>query len=190
MASRTQRKGRTSAPAPGIAEDLYVQFLDAFYEHDDREKALKLVPKLEATIAAKPKYAGSIRSEEVRSLIAELNGDYAEAARCREAEIRKILELHTLAANTSSWDTVARQYDHADVSDRLDLLALLYDRQGDTERAIAVLEESRQYCQSHEIPFDGTDLLTELTGTRTGSGKRAQGPRPSTTRGRSRAKVR
>jgi hypothetical protein len=107
-------------------------------------------------------YAGSIREEEIRSLIAESRGDFAQAARSREAEIRKILQLHTLSVNTPGWEYVARQYDFSDVSDRLDLLAILYDELGDLDRAIATLRESKQYCESHEAPFDGQGLLDEL----------------------------
>jgi hypothetical protein len=57
---------------------------------------------------------------------------------------------------------VSRKYDFDDVSDRLNLLAILYDEQGELERAIAVLMESKQYCASHNIPFDALDLLEEL----------------------------
>lgn len=92
---------------------------------------------------------------------------FARAARFREAEIRKILELHSLSVNTPSWEYVARQYDFSDVSDRLDLLAALYEKLGDSERAIATLLESKHYCESHGVPFDGQDVLAELQAAHT-----------------------
>jgi hypothetical protein len=110
---------------------------------------------LEKALNASPEYAASIRGEEVRSIIAEFREDLVGAIHSREAEIRKILELHALAAHTRNWDYVCRQYDFSDVSDRLDLLAILYDAQGDRDRATAILVESKQYCESHRIPFDG-----------------------------------
>ena len=143
-------------------ERLYVKLLRVFYEKPNRKQALSVAAELTKALAARPDFQDSIRAEEIRSLLAELRGDLAVAARCREAEIRKILELHSQAVNTASWPHVLRQYDFADVGDRLDLLAALYDKQGDKERAIATLRESKQWCESHQIPFDGQELLDEL----------------------------
>ncbi len=143
-------------------ERLYHSLVKAFYGKGDREGTRKVVARLEQKLAASPEYSRSIRGEEIRSLIAEFRGDFAEAARSREAEIRKILELHARTANTASWEYVSRQYDFSDVSDRLDLLAILYDSQGELERAVSTLLESKHYCESHRIPFDSEDLLREL----------------------------
>jgi hypothetical protein len=169
MTDKARRNGSAPVPESGDIDFLYHEFLTLFYELGNRPRARTLAARLEAALAASPADAQSIRGEEIRSLIAELRGDYAEAARCREVDIRKILELHTLAANTPHWPAVARQYDFADVSDRLDLLATLYDRQGDVDRAIAILMESKQYCEAHHVPFDGQDLLDELTGAKRGT---------------------
>jgi hypothetical protein len=166
MSSTIPRSGRASAGRGNDVESLYAAFLKCFYDDGDREKAQRIAPRLEKALAKSPDAAGSIRGEEIRSLIAELRGNLAEAARSREAEIRKILELHSLAVNTPAWTRVARTYDFSDVSDRLDLLAVLYDKQGDTDRAIATLLESKHYCESHHVPFDGQDLLEELEGSR------------------------
>jgi hypothetical protein len=141
---------------------LYAEFVRRFYGKDDRELAKKIAVQLQAALAASPDLAQSIRGEEIRSLIAELHGEFERAIQNREAEIRKILELHSFAINTPSWDYVAKQYDFSDVSDRLDLLANLYHRHGDTHRAIAVLHESRQYCRSHGISFDGQEMLDDF----------------------------
>lgn len=147
---------------PGDVDSLYLDFLKCFYEDGNHTQAEKVAVRLEAALVESPELAESIRGEEIRSLIAELREDFPEAIRSREAEIRKILELHTLAVNTPSWVYVSREYDFSDVSDRLDLLALLLDRHGETDRAIATLRESQHYCGAHHIPFDGQDLLDEL----------------------------
>ncbi len=147
---------------PLTLESLYDEFLDLFYGNGDRKSARKLVRPLK-DLANSPEYADSIRAEEVRSLLAEFRGDLTEAIRRREAEIRKIYELHGMSINTPSWELVKRRYDFSDVGDRLDLLALLYDRLGDLDRAIAILHESKHYCEAHGVPFDGQDILDELT---------------------------
>lgn len=182
MSSQTQEL----ASVASTIEVLYLKFLKSFYgttalrkpsrrvgrnrRHrlDRRQKNTRtpkvnlLAVELEAALTSTEEVADSIRGEEIRSLLAEFRDDFAEAARCREAEIRKILELHSLTVNTPHWEIVSRQYDFSDVSDRLDLLAMLYDRQGDTTRAIATLKESKAYCASHGVEFDGQDLLDEL----------------------------
>ena len=55
----------------------------------------------------------------------------------------------------------SRQYDYSDLSDRLDILASLYAERGDLDRAVDLLQESKRFCESHQIPFDGQDLLDE-----------------------------
>jgi hypothetical protein len=165
MSSEVRRNRQKAASNEDAVEPLYYRFVEQFYEKENREEAVKLAVRLEAALAAAPEYEGSIRAEEIRSLIAELRGDYAEAARSREAEIRKILELHSLNVNTPGWEYVARQYDFGDVSDRLDILATLYESLGDRERAVDVLMESKQYCEARGIPFDGQDILEELERT-------------------------
>jgi hypothetical protein len=177
MIRNARSNGARLVPGHGQLETLYIRLVRAFYEKDDRPRAEKVAARLEEVLAASPEDSRSIRGEEIRSLIAELRGDFAEAARSREAEIRKILELHTLTANTPHWKYASRQYGFSDVGDRLDLLAILYDAQGEIDRAISVLLESKNYCQAHEIPFDAEDLLHELEEARGGATERA-GPHP------------
>ncbi len=143
-------------------ETLYASLIDAFYDRGDRERARQIATELQHTLNNRPDVADSIRGEEIRSLIAELDGNLQEAIRRREREIRKILELHGLAYGKPGWAYVFRQYDYGDVSDRLDLLASLYANVGDWERAIATLRGSKTYCDGHGIPFDGQDLLDEF----------------------------
>jgi len=150
------------ATLPAELDALYLKFMKQFYANGNRAATRKTAASLQSLLAELPEFADSIRGEEVRSLIAELHGDYAAAIRSREAEIRKILELHTLAVNSPNWPYVSREYDFSDVSDRLDLLAGLYDHVGDTDRALATLRESQSYCEAHQITFDGGELLQEL----------------------------
>src|SRR5262249_27950121 len=162
MSSRAWAKDVNSGPDPGDFDSLCLELLRRYYEEGDRERAGEVASRLEEALASSPDYAHSIRGEEVRSIIAELRGDLPRAIQGREAEIRKILELHERALNTQNWGYVSRLYDYGDVSDRLDLLAILYDKQGELDRAVAILMESKNYCQSHDIPFDAQDLLDEL----------------------------
>lgn len=147
-------------------ETLYIEFLDAFYGAGDRKRSERIAKRLEKALATRPDYHESIRTEEIRSLIAELRGDFATAISSREAEIRKIFELHSMSINTPNWEYILSLYGFGDLSDRLDLLALLYDQQGDLDRAIAVSEESKLFCDAHKIPFDGEEILAELTTAR------------------------
>jgi hypothetical protein len=168
MMSKTARNADESQDE---LELLYLKLLKVFYEKPNYKQASAVAEELEKVAAARPGFQDSIKGEEVRSLLAEVRGDLNSAARSREAEIRKILELHALSANTPGWPHVLRQYDYSDISDRLDLLAALYDKQGDEDRAIATLQESKQWCQSHQIAFDGQDLLDELLEHRGSAGR-------------------
>ncbi|MEX0703948.1 MAG: hypothetical protein WD069_17745 [Planctomycetales bacterium] len=161
---------------------LYLDLLRLVYEEEDRAQAEPVAKRLEAALAESPDFAESIRGEEVRSLIAEVRGDLTTATRSREAELRKILELHALTRGTSAWEAVVERYDFSDVSDRLDLLASLYDRAGDLERAIDTLRESRRFCDAQGVPFDAQDMLDELeqardAGNSKNGGKLAPAPR-------------
>jgi hypothetical protein len=162
MNSDLASNGINVSPSAGDFESLYLELLERYYEEGNREQARKVASRLEKSLAASPEYAYSIRGEEVRSIIAELRDDLSEAIKSREAEIRKILELHTRTLKTANWEYVSQRYGFGDVSDRLDLLAILYDKQGELDRAIAILLESKQYCEANAVPFDAHDLLDEL----------------------------
>jgi hypothetical protein len=158
---QSDKSSGSSKQIDGV-ETLYAFLIEAFYNREDREQAKKIASKLEDVLNRQSDVANSIRGEEIRSLIAELDGNLQEAIRRRECEIRKMLELHSLASGKPSWAYVFRQYDYSDVSDRLDLLDSLYANAGDWEWAIATLRESKAYCDGHGIPFDGQDLLDEF----------------------------
>lgn len=159
---RTQRR----STGPQTIESLYLDLLRSFYGDGDRKKARQIAARLSKALVASPEFNDSIRAEEVRSLIAELHGDLVAAIKSREAEIRKIFELHSLAINTPNWQHVFKLYDFSDISDRLDLLAILYDGAGDLDRAILTLRESKQFCEAHKVPFDGQEILEELEASR------------------------
>jgi len=161
MTRKMPRNHNGSSPVTDPIEALYHELLGAFYEDEDDERARPIASRLEAALKNRPDVADSIRGEEIHSIIAELQGNLAEAIQYREREIQRIHELHSLAQGTPGWDYVRRQYDHGDLSDRLDLLAILYADQGDFKRAVATLQESKQLCESHRIAFDGQDLLQE-----------------------------
>lgn len=160
--TKTRRTNSNPQEHADDVERLYLKLLRVFYEKPNQRQAKAVAAELQQALAARQDVQDSIRGEEIRSLLAEVRGDLASAARSREAEIRKILELHSVAANTPGWSQVIRQYGYSDIGDRLDLLAALYDKQGDSDRAIATLQESKQWCQSHQVVFDGQDLLDEL----------------------------
>ena len=174
MIRKVPRNRPVAAGTADEIEILYVDLLRSFYEEEDRERAKAVARRLEAALADHPEYAVSIRAEEIRSLLAELRGDLVEAIRNRESEIRKILELHSLSRDKPSWEFVLRQYDYSDISDRLDLLATLYADQGDLDRAIATLYESKQFCESHRVLFDGQELLDEFEQKRRAAGEDRQ----------------
>jgi len=144
------------------AESLYYQLLECFYTDEDRVASKAVAVQLKSLLEAQPEVAESIRGDEINLLIAEIDGNLKEAIRYRESEIRRILELQLATKDTPQWDYVRRRYDFSDVGDRLDLLAILFDEDGDTERAISTLNESKRFCESHGIAFDGQDILDEL----------------------------
>jgi len=159
MATRTKRSEK--AKAPKQIEDLYIDLLDALYEQASPELARPIADRLETLLQNDTRYKGSIRLEELRSLIAESRGEVGEAIRCREREIRKILELHNLAASGPEREYVLKKFDHTDVSDRFDILSTLYADSGDLRQAVETLRDSKSYCKAHDVPFDGDDLLQE-----------------------------
>ena len=65
------------------------------------------------------------------------------------------------ARDTAGAGFVFGQYSHADLSDRLDLLAVLYHDSGNLDKAISTLKESKQVCEKHGLKFDGVDLLQD-----------------------------
>jgi hypothetical protein len=144
-------------------ETLYHRLLNSWYSKHDRTKALPIANRLEAALERVSTGRSSIKAAECRSLIAEVRGNLAEAIEQREKEIRLIRRLHNISLDTPGRDFVLRRYDLSDVSDRMDLLAMLYHDAGNLDKALQILRRSKRLCQSHGIPFDGADLLEEYT---------------------------
>jgi hypothetical protein len=140
---------------------LRLKILHWFYEREDRRKALPFCARLQALLERTPDAHEAILGEECWSLICEVRGDLAGAIAYRQREIELIKRLHRISINTPGRDIVWRGYDYSDLSDRLDLLAILYHDAGNLPQAIRVLRESRQLCKRHGIAFDGADLLRD-----------------------------
>jgi hypothetical protein len=140
---------------------LHMKILHWFYGREDRRKALPFCARLQTLLEGTPDVHEAILGEECWSLLREIQGDLAGAIAYREHAIELIKRLHRISVNTPGRDYVLQRYDYSDVSDRFDLLAILYHDAGDLAKAIHVLKESRRLCQRHGIPFDGADLLRD-----------------------------
>lgn len=94
-----------------------------------------------------------------RCLIAELDGDPDEAIRYRRMELAGVKKL----LDELDADLLRRiRMGPDDYSDRLDLLALNYLDAGRYDEALAALDESEAYCNTHGIPFDGNDIRADV----------------------------
>jgi hypothetical protein len=85
----------------------------------------------------------------------------SKAIQYREAEIKLIKRLWEISRGTPGEEFVFQQYDVSDLSDRYDLLAILYHDAGNLDKAIQILRESEQLCKENGIRFDGKDLLRD-----------------------------
>jgi len=140
---------------------LYDKLLYWLYERGDVRRASAFSERLARLLHKVAPDHEAIFAEECWSLIWEARGDFRRAIKYRQSEIRLIERLHRLAIGTPQQDIVLNRYGYADLSDRLDLLAILYHDSGNPSKAIAVLRESERLCKKHSIPFDGQDVLDE-----------------------------
>lgn len=147
----------------GDLEKIYLDFLRSFYEAEDLPRSRRIAKQVKIELARRPDLAESIRGDELRSMVAELDGDVASAIKYRENEIRRILELHSLVKDSPGWTYVFSEYDYKDISDRIDILAYLYSQIGDYGQAVELLKESQRFCASHGVVFDAEDMLEEFT---------------------------
>ena len=155
---QTQRKFRGPWDEIGY---LRVKILDWFYGRGNRRRALPFCDRLQTLLEKTPDAHEAILGEECWSLIREVQGDLAGAIAYREREIELTKRLLRISAKSPHRDYICRDHDYPDLSDRLDLLAILYHDAGDLAKAIHVLRESRRLCQRHGIPFDGEDVLRD-----------------------------
>jgi hypothetical protein len=101
----------------------------------------------------------AILGEECWSLVHEAKGERESAIESRKNEIRLIRRLYQLSHGAPHEEVALRDYGCDDLSDRLDLLAVLYQDSGDLDKAITALQESKKLCQEQGLEFDGEDVL-------------------------------
>ena len=140
---------------------FYHKLLFWLYQRQDARRARSFSERLERLLTKAYPKPGSIFAEECWSLVHEAKGDLAKAIKHREKEVKSIRRLHEISVGTPGEDYVLAQYNTTDLSDRLDLLAILYHDIGKMDRAMQTLQESKQYCADHGIEFDGEDILQE-----------------------------
>jgi tetratricopeptide (TPR) repeat protein len=140
---------------------LYMKILHWFYDRGDRRKALPYCNRLQMLLETTPDAHEAIFGEECWSLICEVRGDLTAAIAYREREIELSKRLIRSAVNSPNRAYILQNRDYSDLSDRLDLLAILYHDAGDLGKAIQLLKDSRRLCRRHGIPFDGEDLLCD-----------------------------
>jgi hypothetical protein len=140
---------------------LYHKLLYWLYEREDKVHARAFAENLGQLLSNSSPGHDAILPEECWSLICEAKDDLAGAIDHRENEVRLIRRLHEVSRGTRQQDTVFRLYGYDDLSDRLDLLAELYHDNGDLDKAISTLRESKHLCENHGVAFDGEDLLQE-----------------------------
>jgi hypothetical protein len=149
-------------------EYLYGKLLYWFYEQENPARARPYAARLERLLQKVPDSNEAILGQECRSLLYELKGDLPKAIEHRGQEIRLIEALLRMPLDPQSKKFVLHCYDYSDLSDRLDLLAILYQDSGDLEKAILTLQGSKQLCKREGITFDGGDLLQEYVAEKQG----------------------
>ena len=142
-------------------EDLYQTLLYWLYERENAGKSGSYADRLARLLATVDPAHESIFGEECWSLIYEARGDTPKAIEHRENEVRLMRRLHELSGASTEKSHALEGRDHGDLSDRLDLLATLYHDNGNLDRAISLLRESKQLCELHGIEYDGQEILDE-----------------------------
>jgi hypothetical protein len=140
---------------------LYHKLLYWLYERRDKARARAFAQRLAQLLSKSSHGRDAIFPEECWSLICETKEDLPKAIKHRENEIRLIKRLHEISRGTPQQKDIFRLYRYDDLSDRLDLLAVLYHDNGNLDKAICVLQESKQLCEKSGIKFDGRGILQE-----------------------------
>ncbi len=143
-------------------EYLYHKLLYWLYEREDARKARPYADRLKRLLPKADPNHQAIFGEECWSLVYETKGDLRKAIEHRKNEIRLIRRLHEISRNAPYEDLILKDYGYDDLSDRLDLLAVLYQQSGHLDQAMDALIESKQLCQEHGIKFDGADILKQI----------------------------
>jgi hypothetical protein len=140
---------------------LYDHILYWSYERGQPGRAGKFLDRFGRLLKERFAEPASIFGEECWSLFRELSGDLAGAIRHREREIELILKLWDVSAGTPGMPVVLERYGTSDLSDRYDLLAILYHDAGDLDGAIVTLMRSKWLCESFKVPYEGESLLQD-----------------------------
>jgi hypothetical protein len=152
---------RKFADARDQIDYLYHKLLYWLYERKESIRACAFAKRLGQVLSTSSPGHDAIFPEECWSLICEATEDLPGAIKHRENEVRLIKRLHALSRRTPHQDDALQLYGYDDLSDRLDLLAVLYRDSGDLDKAIRLLHESKQLCEKHGVKFDGDDIMHE-----------------------------
>ena len=140
-------------------DDVYHQLLYWYYDRENLQKARPIARRLERLLSeVNPQ---TILGESAWALVLECKGDLHGALQHRQNEIRLMRRLLQISAKASDPKAFLKHYDFTDLSDRLDLLAILYRDTGNLEQAIKILRQSKSLSKNHGIPFDGKNLLED-----------------------------
>lgn len=140
---------------------LYHKLLYWLYERQSVQKARVYAERLERLLPMLDPHHEAILGEECWSLVYETKRDLPRAIAHRENEIRMMYRLHEISPQPINKSVLLEGRRYQDLRDRLDLLASLYHEKGELQRAIAILQESRQFCAEHDLKFDGSEMLEE-----------------------------
>jgi hypothetical protein len=139
------------------------------YARENTSRALPYARRLQRLLPKADPAHESIVASEAWSLAFEAEGRFPKAIERRENEIRLIRRLLDVSRGLANEQFILATYGFGELSDRLDLLAMLRHNHGDLDGAIRALRESRELCEEHGIKFDGVVLLRDyLAARRTG----------------------
>jgi len=154
---------------------LYHKLLYWLYEREDFARARAFAQRLAALLSNASPGHDAIFPEECWSLIYEARQDLPGAIKHRENELRLMKRLHAISRNSGQEEDVYRLYGYDDLSDILDLLAVLYRDNGSVDKAISTLHESKRVCETHGLKFDGQDILRECLEEKRKSARNSNG---------------
>jgi hypothetical protein len=173
LTMKVELSGAAEKPTQGWPEidRLYHRLLTALYEKNDPRRAGRIAPRLRALVMLHDPSCHTVLGAAARSVLSELEGDLWTAIRAREREISLLRHL----ASQKTPEKVAAG--PAEISDRLDLLAGLYWRSGELEKAEKLLRESQRLCATSGIKFDGQQMLKELMAERRALARQRPSPK-------------
>jgi hypothetical protein len=161
MKTRPLPVRRKFADARDQIEYLRQKLLYWLYEREDASRARIYAERLARLLSRSSPGHEAILPEECWSLICESRGNMAGAIEHRENEIRLMRRLHELARTSPKRDDILRLHGYDDLCDRLELLAVLCYDDGQLDRAIEALQESKKLCKQRGVAFHGQDLHEE-----------------------------